>query len=107
MWPTSRVWRLAPAFDVVPNPVDTPPCLAVQLSTGRFDIARHAVLDDAYRFGFDTREQAASWLDALLVRIAGSFPEAAAVLDDAWRERLAQRLAQNLSLLRAEGRRST
>lgn len=100
-------WRLAPAFDVVPNPVDTPPYLAMQLSTGRFDIARDAVLADAHRFGFDNREQAASWLDALLVRIAGSFPEAAAVLDDAWRERLTQRLAQNLSLLRAEGRRST
>lgn len=94
-------WRLAPAFDVVPNPVDTPPYLAMQLSSGRFDIARDAVLADAHHFGFDNREQAASWLDALLVRIAGGFAEAAVVLDDAWRALLAQRLAQNLSLLRA------
>jgi len=93
-------WRLAPAFDVVPNPADTPPYLAMQLSSGRFDIARDAVLADAHRFGFDNREQAATWLDGLLARIAGSFDEAASALDDAWRGAMAQRLQQNLSILR-------
>lgn len=92
-------WRLAPAFDVVPNPVDTPAYLAMQLSTGRFDIAREAVLADAHRFGFGNREEAAAWLDALLDRIAGTFDDAAQVLDDAWRRVLAERLHDNLALL--------
>jgi len=92
-------WRLAPAFDVVPNPVDTPAFLVMQLSSGRFDISREAMLADAYRFGFDSREAAAAWLDALLVRIAGGFDEAALHLDAAWRAMLAQRLQHNLGLL--------
>ncbi len=96
-------WRLAPAFDVVPNPADTPPYLAMQLSSGRFDIARDALLADAHRFGFDNREAAGAWLDAFLVRVAGSFDEAALHLDPRWREMLAQRLQQNLSLLRRRG----
>ena len=93
-------WRLAPAFDVVPNPVETPAYLAMQLSTGRFDIAREAVLADAHRFGFGGREEAAAWLDALLDRIGGSFDEAAQVLDGAWRQLLSERLQYNLALLR-------
>lgn len=93
-------WRLAPAFDVVPNPVETPAYLAMQLSTGRFDIAREAVLADAHRFGFGGREEAAAWLDALLDRIGGSFDEAAQGLDGAWRQLLSERLQYNLALLR-------
>jgi len=93
-------WRLAPAFDVVPNPVETPACLAMQLSTGRFDIARGTVLADAHRFGFGNREDAAAWLDALLDRIGGTFDAAAETLDDAWRQLLAERLQTNLALLR-------
>lgn len=92
-------WRLAPAFDVVPNPVETPAYLAMQLSTGRFDITREAVLADAHRFGFGNREEAAAWLDALLDRIGGTFDAAAETLDDAWRQLLAKRLQYNLALL--------
>jgi len=93
-------WRLAPAFDVVPNPVETPAYLSMQLATGRFDIAREAVLADAHRFGFGNREEAAAWLDALLDRIGGTFNQAAETLDDAWRQLLAERLQTNLALLR-------
>lgn len=40
-----RRWRLAPAFDVVPNPVETPGNLQIQLSLGRFDISREALIN--------------------------------------------------------------
>jgi len=93
-------WRLALAFDVVPNPVETPAYLAMQLSTGRSDITREAVLADAHRFGFGSREEAGVWLDALLDRIAGTYNQAAETLDDAWRQLLAERLQYNLALLR-------
>jgi len=92
-------WRLAPAFDVVPNPVETPAHLTMQLSIGRFDIARDAMLADAHRFGFGSRDEAFAWLDALLDRIAGTFDAAAQVLDDVWRQVLAERLQYNLALL--------
>jgi len=59
------------------------------------------VLADAHCFGFESREQAASWLDDLLVRIAGSFDEATNVLDDAWRQTMAERLHFNLAVLGA------
>jgi serine/threonine-protein kinase HipA len=93
-------WRLAPAFDVVPNPVETPRGLAMQLATGRFDIARSAVLADAHRFGFDSALHAEYFLNDLLVRIDASFEHAAAVLDDAWAQLMRERLKGNLALLR-------
>ena len=71
----------------------------MQLSIGRFDIARDAMLADAHRFGFGSRDEAFAWLDALLDRIAGTFDAAAQVLDDVWRQVLAERLQYNLALL--------
>jgi serine/threonine-protein kinase HipA len=40
-------WSVDPAFDVVPNPLETPHTLALQLSAGRCDISRDAALADA------------------------------------------------------------
>ena len=93
-------WRLAPAFDVVPNPAETPRRLVLQLSRGRFDIARDAVLGDAVRFGFSGRDACAAYLDALLTRIEAAFPQAAQWLDDDWRTTLHARMTANLALLR-------
>lgn len=93
-------WRLAPAFDVVPNPIETPRRLVLQLSRGRFDIARDAVLGDAARFGFTGRDACATYLDALLTRIEAAFPHAAQGLDDDWRTTLHARMRDNLALLR-------
>jgi serine/threonine-protein kinase HipA len=93
-------WRLAPAFDVVPNPVETPRRLAMQLATGRFDIMRSVVLTDAHRFGFGSVKHAENFLNDLLVRIDASFEYAAAVLDDAWAQLMRERLKGNLALLR-------
>jgi len=93
-------WRLTPAFDVVPNPVDTPRQLAMQLATGRFDIARATMLLDAHRFGFDSKDHAARYLDDLLARMDATFEATAAVLDDDWAPLMRDRLHSNLALLR-------
>jgi serine/threonine-protein kinase HipA len=95
-----RRWRLAPAFDVVPNPVETPGRLHMQLSLGRFDISRQAVLADAHRFGFTGDIEAGGYLDALLARIAASFDGVAGWLDHDWSQMLRERLSHNLAVLR-------
>jgi len=97
-----RRWRLAPAFDVVPNPVETPGRLHMQLATGRFDISRETVLADAHRFGFDNGAEATRYLDALLERIAAAFDGAAAPLDHEWKQMLYERLIHNLAVLRTQ-----
>lgn len=94
-----RRWRLAPAFDVVPNPVETPGRLHMQLSLGRFDISREAVLADAHRFGFTSAMDAASYLDALLERIKAGFESVAQWLDDDWKMLMHERLSHNIAVL--------
>lgn len=94
-----RRWRLAPAFDVVPNPVETPTRLHMQLSLGRFDISREAVLADAMRFGFAGTVDAADYLDTLLARISANYDAAAQSLDQEWRKVLHERLSHNLAIL--------
>jgi serine/threonine-protein kinase HipA len=85
-----RRWRLSPAFDVVPNPVETPTRLAMQLSLGRWEIGRAAVLEDAARFGFGSRADAEQQLDD-----AGTGD-----LDADWREVLRQRMVRTVRRLR-------
>lgn len=94
-----RRWRLAPAFDVVPNPVETPVHLHLQLSQGRFDISRDAVLADAHRFGFTSAKEASTYLDDLLARITAGFGEVAHWLDQDWENVLHERLSHNLVVL--------
>lgn len=96
-----RKWRLAPAFDVVPNPVESPRALAMQLSTGRFDISRPAVLADAHRFGFDNDAEAARYLDALLLRIQSAYHEVATIVAPEWRTMLRARMHENIARLSA------
>jgi serine/threonine-protein kinase HipA len=95
-----RRWRLAPAFDVVPNPVETPARLHMQLSQGRFDISREAVLADAHRFGFASATEAATYLDDLLARITAGFVEVAHWLDQDWENVLHKRLSHNVAVLK-------
>jgi len=94
-----RCWRLAPAFDVVPNPVETPARLHIQLSLGRFDISREAVLADSHRFGFASEVDAAGYLDALLERIVASYDSVAHWLDQDWRQILHERMTHNVAVL--------
>ena len=98
-----RRWRLAPAFDVVPNPVETPRTLTMQLSTGRFDISRSAVLADSHRFGFDSREEATSYLETLLTRIAHGFDQVVHWLAPEWQDLLRARMQHNIAQLSATG----
>ena len=93
-------WRLSPAFDVVPNPdPDAPAQLSMQLALGHSEIARQAVLGDAVRFGFASRDEAAGCLDQWLQQIEHGFGAAAALLDDALRMLMAQRLRERLARL--------
>ena len=96
-----RRWRLAPAFDVVPNPVETPTRLHMQLSLGRFDISREAVLADAQRFGFASTTDAAAHLDVLLQCITAAFDGVAQWLDHDWRQLMHDRLTHNVAVLNA------
>lgn len=94
-----RRWRLAPAFDVVPNPVETPARLHMQLSLGRFDISREAMLADSHRFGFKNAADAAAYLDVLLERISASYTSVAHWLDQEWRQTLHERMTCNVAVL--------
>ncbi len=88
-------WRLAPAFDVVPNPDRTPDRLCMQLSMGRFDISREAVLADALRFGFQSSSQADDFLIALVDRVEDGFDAVAVRLGSEIKDFLAQRIVFN------------
>lgn len=95
-------WRLSPAFDVVPNPDDEPRTLCMQLSHGRFDISRDAVLAEAWHFGFDTRADAESHLDALLEKIHMAFQTLEVELSNDLRQLLSRRLARVGETLRRD-----
>lgn len=93
-------WRLSPAFDVVPNPDHTPATLTLQLSLGRYDISREAMLADALRFGFAGRDAAASYLDALLLRIEHAYGQVEGMLGPGMQALLRKRMRDNIDLLR-------
>lgn len=94
-------WRLSPAFDVVPNPVETPTRLLMQLSLGNWEIGRASVLGDAARFGFGSRLDAEQHLDGLLTAIQAAFDAGTGDLDADWREVLRQRMVQTVRRLRS------
>lgn len=100
--PQEGRWRLSPAFDVVPNPDDdVPATLSMQLSLGRTDISREAVLADHARFGFKNSPDASACLDALLRRIEDGFAAAGDVLGDSMRSMMLHRMQGNLAALRS------
>lgn len=103
--PSEQRWRLAPAFDVVPNPDEHPKSLVMQLSLGRFDISREAALAGAVRFGFDNPDVAAIHLDALLARISSTFEKIAHQLPAMLKKLMQDRLRFNLQRLSAQGLR--
>lgn len=94
-------WRLAPGYDIVPNPDFTPDRLDLGLSTEHADISRNAVLHDAMRFGFAERAEAEQALEQLLQALALTFDEAAECLDVLWRQVMHDRLQNRLERLRA------
>ncbi|MEH6438294.1 type II toxin-antitoxin system HipA family toxin [Massilia sp. DD77] len=94
-------WRLAPAFDVVPNPLERPARLQMQLALGRFDISRDAVVADAHRFGFCSRQETADYLRDLLPRIRAGFATVRPLLDEKWQAEMANRMQFTIGLLSA------
>lgn len=99
--PQEKRWRLSPAFDVVPNPdADMAPVLSMQISLGRHETMREAMLADSVRFGFSERDAAVGCLNDLLQRIEHSFDAAAQLLTDELREMMVGRMRKHISLLR-------
>lgn len=93
-------WRLTPAFDVVPNPDETPASLVMQLSTGRRDISRAALLGNHQRFGLSTVAAAGQELDAQLDRIHDTAGILKDLLDADLRAMMEGRLDASLRSLR-------
>lgn len=94
-------WRLSPAFDVVPNAVETPTRLVMQLSLGSWESGRAAVLEDASQFGFGSRLDADQHLEGMLMAIEGAFDAGTGELDADWRQVLRQRMVQTVQRLRS------
>jgi serine/threonine-protein kinase HipA len=70
------------------------------LVLGRYDISREAMLADAVRFGFSGREAAASYLDALLLRIEHAYGQVEGILSPGLQALLRRRMRDNIDLLR-------
>jgi serine/threonine-protein kinase HipA len=85
-------WRLAPAFDVVPNPDETPRLLVMQVSSGRREINREALLADYVRFGFASKDDAADYMDRLVKKIQETFDRTSDILSPALRELMSERI---------------
>jgi serine/threonine-protein kinase HipA len=88
-------WGLAPAFDVVPNPEETPRTLAMQVSAGSWLISRTSLLVDYIRFGFNTLQEAESAMDALIAKMHDTYSQVAALLSPELARLMEQRLAEN------------
>jgi serine/threonine-protein kinase HipA len=71
----------------------------MQLSLGRFDISREAMLADSHRFGFHNAADAGAYLDALLERISASYDSVAHWLDQEWRQMLHERMTRTVTIL--------
>lgn len=88
---TEKKWRLSPAFDVVPNMLETPTSLSMQLSQGRWDILNEALFGDWKYFGFSSMEQSQDFANKLMVdtiRASHSLEEDGLSSDDAYLIRL-------------------
>jgi serine/threonine-protein kinase HipA len=94
-------WRLSPAFDVVPNPDEQPRTLSMQLSQGRFDIAREAVLANAAYFGFEDQSAATAHFESVMQRIADTFSMTREALPRELRALLQERLSHGLQAMKA------
>jgi serine/threonine-protein kinase HipA len=86
-------WRLAPAFDVVPNPDEDPQRLVMITGAGRRDIDRDALVADHVQFGIPTREAAVHEVSAMVQRMRATFDDIAPLLDPGLRALLTRRLA--------------
>ncbi len=101
MWvQAEKRWRLSPAFDVVPNPDETPRHLFMQVSTGTRLIDRVTLLADHTRFAIQTMQAAELTLDTFLERMRDAFASIRPLLGSDLLALLEQRLDENSRLLR-------
>ena len=94
-------WRLAPAFDVVPDPESSPQRLAMQLCVGRWEITRDNLLEDFLQFGFGSLQEAGDYLNRLMGEIEVGFGKVAPILNDELRRLLQNRLHEKQLLTQA------
>lgn len=95
----SGLWRLAPAFDVVPNPEETPSRLAMQVCAGKSEISRDNFTADFSRFGFVSETECSTFLDQLMRKIESTFNDLHHLLTEDLRHLLADRVHENLNKL--------
>jgi len=104
MWvQAEKRWRLSPAFDVVPNPDETPKRLFMQVSTGTSAITRTALLTDHARFGLPTMQIAEIHLETFLLRMHTAFVEVRSLLTADLQGLLQVRLDANTRLFQKDG----
>lgn len=102
--PAKQQWRLAPAYDVVPNVEFAPGRLAMRMSRGDPDISCEAAVADWKAFGFRSEAQAKERIDDLVVRFTGTYQNIEPILDDSLRDLMSDRVAQTQKLLAPAGR---
>lgn len=95
-------WRLAPAFDVVPNPDESPVRSAMDICLGKTLISRENLLEDYVKFGFESQKACAEYLEEVLERVNNAFPAVARILSSSLAELLGQRLLENTAKLSAD-----
>jgi serine/threonine-protein kinase HipA len=101
LWQQSeRRWRFSPAYDVVPNPTETPKHLSMQLRLGSQQISRANLLQDAGHFGLSA-SAAQQQLDDFLTRMRAAFNEHAHRFEPIARQVITFRLKENLAHLSA------
>lgn len=93
------VWRLSPAFDVVPNPDSTPTHLALAIDRSDKRISKNTILQGSNIFGFESSEAAQRHLNQLLERIRAGFDSTQDLLDKPLRAMMRKRMLDNLKIL--------
>ncbi|WP_084299672.1 HipA domain-containing protein [Chitinimonas koreensis] len=87
-----RRWRLAPAFDVVPNPVETPATLSMGIDVADKRISRGRLCANPRRFGFDAQQEIGQALDDFLAAMRAGLADYERLLPTAFRAMTLQRI---------------
>ncbi|WP_370262453.1 type II toxin-antitoxin system HipA family toxin [Limnobacter sp.] len=92
--PEAHRWRLAPAFDVVPNPDTTPTHLAMGLSLNSSQISANNLLQHALQFGFESNAHALKHLHSFVDRVKAGFEATQHLLEHSMAQMMKERLTQ-------------
>lgn len=92
-------WRLSPAFDIVPNVVDEPFQLSMQLAAGVWDMTATSSIAEWQRFGFQSEKDADDYRRLFVGRVTQAFAVARDLYPPVFAERLHERLNKMASVL--------